>query len=216
MQLFMPRYRYICRNRPKTTPTSSSTHTAPQHSHKKHHGNHGHVDNDESWHPVTKSVYDSLGWQAKLGRLAFPVCLWAFPFYLIWGSPGRAHSHYHPHSDLFSKHQRPMVVTSDVCLAVVYGALFAAMAFGSAGMVAKLYWCAAGWWSCCLACWCSLCDVCLLYLYAAEKLRSALLSTSTNPKPQPPHPTTHRPPPYEFKFNKKGRRGSCLSRGSTP
>ena len=29
-------------------------------SHKKHHGNHGHVDNDESWHPVTKSQYDAL------------------------------------------------------------------------------------------------------------------------------------------------------------
>jgi hypothetical protein len=93
-------------------------------------------------HPLTKSQYEALGWQAKLGRSTFPVSLISFPFYLIWGSPGRAHSHYHPHSDLFSKHQRPMVVTSDVCLAVVYASLAAAMiAFGVAPVV-KLYWCA--------------------------------------------------------------------------
>ncbi|GBF95171.1 hypothetical protein Rsub_07884 [Raphidocelis subcapitata] len=109
-------------------------------SHKKHHGNHGHVDNDESWHPVTRSQYEALGWQARLGRLSFPFSLLSFPFYLVWGSPGRAHSHYHPHSDLFSKHQRPMVVTSDVCLAVAYGALAVASWVFGVGTVAKLYW----------------------------------------------------------------------------
>lgn len=109
-------------------------------SHKKHHGNHGHIDNDESWHPVTKSVYDELGWQARLGRLSFPASLLSFPFYLVWGSPGRAHSHYHPHSDLFSKHQRPMVVTSDICLATMYTLLLGAMVLCGAGLVAKLYW----------------------------------------------------------------------------
>jgi omega-3 fatty acid desaturase (delta-15 desaturase) len=29
-------------------------------SHRKHHGNHGHVENDESWHPTTKSQMDSM------------------------------------------------------------------------------------------------------------------------------------------------------------
>ncbi len=29
-------------------------------SHKKHHGNHGHVENDESWTPLTKSQWDVL------------------------------------------------------------------------------------------------------------------------------------------------------------
>ncbi|KAI8476515.1 MAG: fatty acid desaturase-domain-containing protein [Monoraphidium minutum] len=108
-------------------------------SHKKHHGNHGHIDNDESWHPVTKTVHDELGWQARLGRLSFPGSLLSFPFYLVWGSPGRAHSHYHPHSDLFSKHQRPMVITSDICLALMYSALVAAMIMVGGGAVAKLY-----------------------------------------------------------------------------
>lgn len=29
-------------------------------SHRTHHANHGHVENDESWHPVPKSIYDSM------------------------------------------------------------------------------------------------------------------------------------------------------------
>ncbi len=29
-------------------------------SHRTHHANHGHVENDESWHPVTKSTYEEL------------------------------------------------------------------------------------------------------------------------------------------------------------
>jgi hypothetical protein len=37
------------------------------------------------------------GWMARLGRSTFPISLLSFPFYLIYGSPGRSHSHYHPH-----------------------------------------------------------------------------------------------------------------------
>ena len=29
-------------------------------SHRTHHANHGHVENDESWYPVTESVYKDL------------------------------------------------------------------------------------------------------------------------------------------------------------
>ncbi len=29
-------------------------------SHRTHHSNHGHVENDESWHPVSKNLYDDL------------------------------------------------------------------------------------------------------------------------------------------------------------
>lgn len=29
-------------------------------SHRAHHGNHGHVENDESWHPVSKGIYDNM------------------------------------------------------------------------------------------------------------------------------------------------------------
>lgn len=45
-----------------------------------------------------------------------------------------------PRSDLFSKHQRPMVITSDVCLAAMYALLLGAMAMFGGGLVAKLYW----------------------------------------------------------------------------
>lgn len=29
-------------------------------SHRSHHGNHGHVENDESWHPVSKRLYEKM------------------------------------------------------------------------------------------------------------------------------------------------------------
>ena len=29
-------------------------------SHRTHHSNHGHVENDESWHPVSKKLYDGM------------------------------------------------------------------------------------------------------------------------------------------------------------
>ncbi|WIA44358.1 hypothetical protein OEZ86_007140 [Tetradesmus obliquus] len=109
-------------------------------SHKKHHGNHGHIDNDESWHPLTQTQYEELGWMARLGRSTFPASLLSYPFYLIWGSPGRSHSHYHPHSDLFNKHQRSMVVTSDICLAIMYSLLAYGMYAIGGGAIAKLYW----------------------------------------------------------------------------
>lgn len=35
-------------------------------SHRTHHANHGHVENDESWHPVTKKLYDQMVRTAEL------------------------------------------------------------------------------------------------------------------------------------------------------
>ena len=58
-------------------------------SHRKHHGNHGHVENDESWYPTTKSLYDKMEEFTKLGRLRFPWALFAYPFYLWKRSPGK-------------------------------------------------------------------------------------------------------------------------------
>jgi fatty acid desaturase len=48
-------------------------------SHRKHHGNHGHVENDESWHPTTKSQIDEMEPIGRLGRLKFPWPLFAYP-----------------------------------------------------------------------------------------------------------------------------------------
>ncbi|KAI3436018.1 hypothetical protein D9Q98_002075 [Chlorella vulgaris] len=82
-------------------------------SHRTHHANHGHVENDESWHPTVKSNYEKLDKWAKLGRLLFPFPLFAYPFYLLNRSPGKNGSHYDPKSDLFTASEGPLVETSN-------------------------------------------------------------------------------------------------------
>ena len=41
------------------------------------------MENDESWYPTTKSVYDKMDGVGKTGRLRFPWPLFAYPFYLF-------------------------------------------------------------------------------------------------------------------------------------
>ncbi|BFI31024.1 acyl-lipid omega-6 desaturase (Delta-12 desaturase) [Marchantia polymorpha subsp. ruderalis] len=84
-------------------------------SHRTHHANHGHVENDETWHPVTESLYKKLPFMARLGRLTFPVSLFAFPVYLWVGTPDKGASHYHPESALFLPKERNDVLTSTIC-----------------------------------------------------------------------------------------------------
>ena len=97
-------------------------------SHRKHHGNHGHVENDESWHPTTKSQLDAMEPMGRLGRLKFPWPLFAYPFYLAFRSPGKTGSHYDPNCDLFQPSERRMVLTSDVFMLGMLGVLAAATA----------------------------------------------------------------------------------------
>ncbi|XP_020578807.1 temperature-sensitive sn-2 acyl-lipid omega-3 desaturase (ferredoxin), chloroplastic-like isoform X2 [Phalaenopsis equestris] len=84
-------------------------------SHRTHHQNHGHVENDESWHPLTKSVYESLAPVTKKLRFTFPFPIFAFPIYLWTRSPGKRGSHFNPESDLFAQNERKDVITSTVC-----------------------------------------------------------------------------------------------------
>ncbi|KAL3694482.1 hypothetical protein R1sor_008133 [Riccia sorocarpa] len=86
-------------------------------SHRTHHANHGHVENDESWHPLNESVYETLAPQSRLGRLTYPWSLFMFPVYLWVGTPdkGVGHSHYHPDSALFQPKERSDVLTSTLC-----------------------------------------------------------------------------------------------------
>jgi omega-3 fatty acid desaturase (delta-15 desaturase) len=105
-------------------------------SHRTHHANHGHVENDESWHPVGESQYRALDVLARLGRLFMPTALFAYPFYLWKGSRGANGSHYDPHGDLFSPAEAPLVRTSNafqlawlgVLAACTYAIGFPAMA----------------------------------------------------------------------------------------
>jgi fatty acid desaturase len=43
-------------------------------SHRKHHTNHGHVENDESWHPMNKSLYEQRV-RSATSAIAFQPCL---------------------------------------------------------------------------------------------------------------------------------------------
>ncbi|KAJ9530495.1 hypothetical protein QJQ45_012477 [Haematococcus lacustris] len=95
-------------------------------SHREHHSNHGHVENDESWHPVTKSLYDKMEPLARVGRLSLPWSLFAYPFYLWQRSPGKTGSHYDPNCDLFTPAEGQQIVTSNAFLIGMLGVLAAA------------------------------------------------------------------------------------------
>ena len=61
-------------------------------SHRTHHANHGHVENDESWHPTTESLYEKMDPTERMGRLSLPFAMMAYPFYLVRPSPPLASS----------------------------------------------------------------------------------------------------------------------------
>lgn len=108
-------------------------------SHRTHHSNHGHVENDESWHPVTKHLYDEMDQLGKLGRLSLPWALLAYPFYLWKRSPGKEGSHYDPNCDLFTKNEAADVITSNLFLVSMLAILGACTwSLGAMNML-KLY-----------------------------------------------------------------------------
>jgi acyl-lipid omega-3 desaturase len=113
-------------------------------SHRTHHANHGHVENDESWHPVTKSLYTAMNKLGRMGRVLFPFPLFAYPFYLWKRSPGKEGSHYDPNSDLFTKAEAPLVQTSNAFQLAWFGVLAAVgFAVGPVNLIALYlipYW----------------------------------------------------------------------------
>ncbi|CAO2817065.1 unnamed protein product [Amaranthus hypochondriacus] len=84
-------------------------------SHRTHHQNHGHIENDESWHPLSEKIYNSLESSTKILRFSFPFPLLAYPIYLFTRSPGKTGSHFHPDSDLFTPNEKHDIVTSTAC-----------------------------------------------------------------------------------------------------
>ncbi|GAB2268349.1 Omega-3 fatty acid desaturase, chloroplastic [Dionaea muscipula] len=109
-------------------------------SHRTHHHNHGHVENDESWHPWTEKLYKSLGKMTIMLRFTAPFPLLAYPFYLWWREPGKTKgSHFNPNSDLFAPRERYDVITSTICwLAMVVLLLSMSVAAGPLRIL-KLY-----------------------------------------------------------------------------
>lgn len=109
-------------------------------SHRTHHQNHGHVENDESWHPIPESLYKKLDESTLKMRFTLPFPLLAYPVYLMWRSPGKAGSHFHPYSDLFAPHERMDVAVSTICWAAMASLLATLMwVFGPIPII-KLYW----------------------------------------------------------------------------
>ncbi|KAJ6968915.1 omega-3 fatty acid desaturase [Populus alba x Populus x berolinensis] len=84
-------------------------------SHRTHHQNHGHVEKDESWHPLSEKIYKSLDDMTKKLRFTLPFPMLAYPIYLWSRSPGKTGSHFHPDSDLFVPSEKIDVITSTVC-----------------------------------------------------------------------------------------------------
>ncbi|XP_008793121.2 omega-3 fatty acid desaturase, chloroplastic [Phoenix dactylifera] len=108
-------------------------------SHRTHHQNHGHVENDESWHPIPEKLYRSLDSATRILRFTLPFPMLAYPLYLWTRSPGKKGSHFHPGSDLFLPNERKDVITSTAC----WSAMLVALAgltwkFGLVPMI-KLY-----------------------------------------------------------------------------
>jgi acyl-lipid omega-3 desaturase len=90
-------------------------------SHRTHHANTGNIDTDESWYPVTASMYDHMSWPEKLIRFYIP--LLAYPLYLFRRSPGKQGSHFAPSSDLFRPSERWDIVVSTTCWIAMVGFL---------------------------------------------------------------------------------------------
>ncbi|CAI0539655.1 unnamed protein product [Linum tenue] len=75
-------------------------------SHRTHHQNHGHVENDESWHPLSEKIFRQLDSATRTLRFTLPFPMLAYPFYLWSRSPGKSGSHFDPNSDLFVASER--------------------------------------------------------------------------------------------------------------
>ncbi|CAM0152154.1 unnamed protein product [Urochloa decumbens] len=108
-------------------------------SHRTHHQNHGHIERDESWHPITEKLYQQLEPRTKKLRFTVPFPLLAFPVYLWYRSPGKTGSHFLPSSDLFTPKERGDVMVSTTCWSIMLASLLAmACAFGPI-QVLKMY-----------------------------------------------------------------------------
>ncbi|KAK7321355.1 hypothetical protein VNO77_31921 [Canavalia gladiata] len=108
-------------------------------SHKTHHQNHGHVEKDESWVPLTKKTYTNLNILTRLGRFTVPLPLFAYPFYLVARSPGKQGSHFNPYSTLFSPSERKEVAISSLCWFIMFSLLFYLSFITTPLLILKLY-----------------------------------------------------------------------------
>ncbi|XP_058110257.1 omega-3 fatty acid desaturase, chloroplastic-like isoform X1 [Magnolia sinica] len=108
-------------------------------SHRTHHQNHGHVENDESWHPLSEKIYRSLDDSTRILRFTVPFPMLAYPFYLWARSPGKKGSHFDPNSDLFLPNERKDVMTSTLCWTAMVALLVGLSCVVGPIQILKLY-----------------------------------------------------------------------------
>ncbi|KAL2521010.1 Temperature-sensitive omega-3 fatty acid desaturase [Forsythia ovata] len=108
-------------------------------SHRTHHQNHGHVENDESWVPLPEKIYMKLDLSTKFLRYKVPFPLFAYPMYLWYRSPGKKGSHFNPYSQLFKSSERKLVLTSTICWAAMVAFLICLSIRFGPSLVLKLY-----------------------------------------------------------------------------
>ncbi|XP_051131087.1 acyl-lipid omega-3 desaturase (cytochrome b5), endoplasmic reticulum-like [Andrographis paniculata] len=108
-------------------------------SHRTHHQNHGHVENDESWVPLPEKLYRKLDYSTKYLRYKVPFPMFAYPLYLWYRSPGKTGSHFNPYSELFRDDERQQVMTSTACWAAMVALLFCLSTIIGPLLVLNLY-----------------------------------------------------------------------------
>lgn len=98
-------------------------------SHRKHHKNTGNYEKDEIFYPMTESEYSAV---ASIARFVYSelyfLGVFAYPVYLIKGYGARMQnaSHFVPSSELFTKEERSLVVTSVSCYSAMLSFLMGA------------------------------------------------------------------------------------------
>ncbi|XP_034689257.1 acyl-lipid omega-3 desaturase (cytochrome b5), endoplasmic reticulum-like [Vitis riparia] len=108
-------------------------------SHRTHHQNHGHVENDESWVPLPEKIYKNLDNSVRILRFTVPFPIFAYPMYLWHRSPGKKGSHFNPDSDLFPTSERKAVLTSTLCWCMMVALLVCVSFVVGLPQVLKLY-----------------------------------------------------------------------------
>lgn len=105
-------------------------------SHRKHHKNTGNYEKDEIFYPIPESEYEGIPQMARtIYKELYFLGPWAYPVYLVkgYGNAMKNGSHFSPHSELFTKEERPMIVTSLTCWSIMFAFLCScAVRFGVA------------------------------------------------------------------------------------
>ncbi|KAL2471638.1 Omega-3 fatty acid desaturase [Abeliophyllum distichum] len=116
-------------------------------SHRTHHENHGHVENDESWVLLLEKIYMNLDLSTKFMIYKIPFPLFAYPMYLWYRCPGKKCLHFNPYSELFKSSERKLVLTSTICWAAIVAFLICLSIRFGPSLVLKLYGVPYGWFN---------------------------------------------------------------------